>query len=261
MRTLLFVTALLLLITIEILKVYFIIPFPHSQAGHKLGVSYFINMNIWWLRVAALLIIIYPLWQLLRKSKLWQKGLLVTCVLLYATVAYLCNFKYAADRIFDEPREKIFTTAADALKHSGQLVIGVTYNGEDKAYPVSVVAFHHQVKDTVGGKSVIVTYCSFCHTGRVYSPFINGKYDLFRLVGMNNSNAIFEDEATKSWWQQASGIAITGDLKGAQLNEVPSEIMYMGQWLLKHPKSVVMMPDKNFLQQYYEFNIGIFKIY
>ena len=155
----------------------------------------------------------------------------------------------------------MFADAKVASAHNGQLVIGVTYNGEAKAYPVSVVSFHHQVRDTVGGKPVIITYCSFCSAGRVYSPFINGKYSTFRLVGMTNFNSVFEDDITKSWWRQANGVAVAGKLKGTRLDVVPSEIMYLGQWLMAHPKSIVMMPDRNFLQEYHEFNTGKFKIY
>jgi hypothetical protein len=261
MRIVLFLTGTVLLIAVEILKVYFIIPFPHSQAAGYLGLTYFINMHIWWLRIAGFIIVAYPLWQLLYKSRAWQKILAGVAAGLYITALYLCNFQYVAGRIFAELKEKQFTSADDALRHSGQLVIGVIYNGEAKAYPVSVVAYHHQVKDTVGGQPLIITYCSFCRTGRVYTPFINGKYTRFRLVGMSNFNSIFEDEATKSWWKQATGKAITGELKDARLTEVPSEVMYMGQWLAAHHKCQVMKPDRNFLQEYDAFNNGHLSIY
>ena len=68
----------------------------------------------------------------------------------------------------------------------------------------------------------MITYCTVCRTGRVYSPIVNGKLEKFRLVGMDHFNAMFEDETTKSWWQQATGIAIAGPLKGSRLEEIPS---------------------------------------
>ena len=95
-------------------------------------------------------------------------------------------------------------------------------NGEAKAYPIQFLGYHHQVQDTVGGKPMMVTYCTVCRTGRVFEPVVNGKHEKFRLVGMDHFNAMFEDVTTKSWWRQVSGEAITGKLKGQQLPEVHS---------------------------------------
>lgn len=59
----------------------------------------------------------------------------------------------------------------------------------------------------------MVTYCTVCRTGRVYSPMVNGKLETFRLVGMDHFNAMFEDASTKSWWRQSNGDCIAGPLK------------------------------------------------
>jgi hypothetical protein len=96
----------------------------------------------------------------------------------------------------------------------------------------------------------MVTYCTVCRTGRVYSPFVDGKIEEFRLVGMDHFNAMFEDLTTKSWWQQATGVAIAGPLKGKQLPEILSRQMRLGEWLTLHPTSVIFQPDKNFKRQY-----------
>ena len=97
-------------------------------------------------------------------------------------------------------------------------------NGEAKAYPIQLIGYHHQVMDTVGNEPVIITYCTVCRTGRVYSSSLNGRHESFRLVGMDHFNAVFEDETTKTWWQQATGEAIAGPLKGsaAQRNSIAS---------------------------------------
>ena len=110
-----------------------------------------------------------------------------------------------------------------------RLVIGVVNNGEAKAYPIRFLGYHHQVQDTVGGKPVIVTYCTVCRTGRVFEPMVNGKPEKFRLVGMDHFNAMFEDATTKSWWRQVNGEAITGKLKGQQLPEVFQHANLVGE--------------------------------
>jgi len=79
---------------------------------------------------------------------------------------------------------------------------------------------------------------------------VNGKKESFRLVGMDHFNAMFEDSTTKSWWQQATGIAITGPLKGHALKEIPSEQMTLSAWLRAHLNSRILQPDSVFKKQY-----------
>ena len=136
------------------------------------------------------------------------------------------------------------------LDKQNRLVIGVALHGEARAYPIEIIGYHHQVKDTVGGQPILVTYCTVCRTGRVYSPFVNGSYTNFRLVGMDHFNAMFEDSATKSWWQQATGVAITGPLKGTRLQEIPSAQMRLGDWQAAHPNSLILQPDPHFKSRY-----------
>ena len=105
------------------------------------------------------------------------------------------------------------SASADTTNRN-KLIVGVAINNEAKAYPIEIIGYHHQVRDTIGSMPVMITYCTVCRTGRVYSPFVNGKPENFRLVGMDHFNAMFEDATTKSWWRQQSGTAIAGPLKG-----------------------------------------------
>ena len=45
----------------------------------------------------------------------------------------------------------------------------------------------------------------------------------FRLAGINNQNFIMRDEETGSWWQQVTGRAIAGPLRGKRLTLVPHD--------------------------------------
>jgi hypothetical protein len=152
--------------------------------------------------------------------------------------------------MFYQPKEKLFADASSDTTNKDKLVIGVALNKEAKAYPIGIIGYHHQVKDTVGGQPILVTYCTVCRTGRVYSPFVKGRPELFRLVGMDHFNAMFEDAGTGSWWQQATGIAITGPLKGARLAEIPSAQMSLGDWQALHPGSLTLQPDPHFKAKY-----------
>jgi len=168
----------------------------------------------------------------------------------------------AADHMFYQPKKLLLVSAAINKVDSNRLVIGISNNGEAKAYPIQFLGFHHQVQDTIGGKPVIVTYCTVCRTGRVYEPVVNGKHEKFRLVGMDHFNAMFEDETTKSWWRQVTGEAIIGKLKGQQLPEVYSTQTSLADWLQLNPNSLIMQADENFIRSYdstFKFESGASK--
>jgi hypothetical protein len=152
--------------------------------------------------------------------------------------------------MFYQPKTKNLVTAADNKVPIDKLVIGVTINGESKAYPIEIIGYHHQVQDTIGGESIIVTYCTVCRTGRVFSPMVKGEKESFRLVGMDHFNAMFEDKRTKSWWRQATGEAVAGKLKGESLKEFPSQQMRLSAWLRQNPSSLILQPDPAFQNKY-----------
>ena len=249
-RTLLLVTGLLLLLATEILRVYFIMPFPGSQRSNTIGIAYFLNNYIWLFRILGLILFVPAMVYVFRNGKWWKKILLGIFVVLYGAVFYMFNFKFLADKMFIQPKNKILATVATNTVDSNKLIIGVVINNKANAYPIEIIGYHHQVQDTMGGEPVMITYCSVCRTGRVFSPFVNGKFEQFRLVGMDHFNAMFEDETTKSWWRQVSGVAIAGPLKGSALKEIPSEQMRLGAWIRKYPNTLIMQPDAAFVKQY-----------
>jgi hypothetical protein len=198
----------------------------------------------------ALLLLVYPVFQILKNSKRWKKVVALSVLGLYGIIFFFFNFRFQADKMFYQPEHKNLVSAAVNKIPLEKLIVGVSFNGEAKAYPIQLIGYHHQVRDTVGGVPVMVTYCTVCRTGRVFSPMVNGKPETFRLVGMDHFNAMFEDATTKSWWQQATGMAITGKLKGTSLPELPSQQMTLASWLEAYPASLVMQADTTFSKGY-----------
>ncbi len=250
MKRLFLVTGFLLLFASEIARVYFIMPFPGSQQTNTIDVAYWLNNNIFWIRILALVLLIYPLSVIFTKEKRWLKILSVSLLFLYSVVFFFFNYRFEADTMFYQPRNKQFADATHSNISKNKLILGVMINGEAKAYPIQLIGYHHQVRDTVGGQPVIITYCTVCRTGRAFQPFVNGKNETFRLVGMDHFNAMFEDAATKSWWRQATGEAIAGPLKGKSLQEIPSQQMTLESWLQMHPSSTILQPDTTFKDEY-----------
>jgi hypothetical protein len=250
MKRFLLIVGLLLLFAAEISRVYFIMPFPGSQHKNTIGLAYWISNNIFWIRILALLLIVYVLIKTFQRWKIWQKILLFLVLAFYSVIFYFFNFRFEADKMFYQPKNKNFASGIDNKIDSNKLIIGVAINGEAKAFPIQIIGYHHQVRDTIGGTSVMITYCTVCRTGRAFSPIVNGKEESFRLVGMDHFNAMFEDATTKSWWRQATGVAISGPLKGTALKEIPSRQLTLAAWLRQYPNSTVLQPDTLFKRHY-----------
>jgi hypothetical protein len=242
----LFFTGLLGLIFFEIANVYFIMPMPGSQQMDSIDLAYFLYTWRWAFRILFLIVLIAGL----AKSK-WKKRW-VPAVLLLAMIViiYMFNFVMSADHMFLQPTQLLMKPAAENETDTARLVMGVVHNNEAKAYPVQYLGYHHHVQDSIGGKPILVTYCTVCRTGRIYEPVVNGKHEQFRLVGMDHFNAMIEDKSTKSWWRQSTGEAITGKLKGAQLPEVLFTQTSLDQWLKLYPSSLIMQADPVFKDSY-----------
>lgn len=250
MKTVLLILGFFILIVAEILKVYFIMPFPGSQQINSIDFAYFLFFNIGYFRIAGLLLIAFPAWHYLQNGQRASKITIGSLLLLYVVIFYLVNFRFPADKIFYQPETVAFSSARQTTYQPTDLVLGIALNGEAKAYPIENIGYHHQVRDTVGGQPVMVTYCTVCRTGRIFSPEVNGVPENFRLVGMDHFNAMFEDSRTRSWWRQANGEAIAGPLKGTILPELPSEQMALAAWLNKYPESLILNPDSVFTEKY-----------
>jgi hypothetical protein len=59
---------------------------------------------------------------------------------------------------------------------------------------------------------------------------VNGRALHFYLAGINNQNFLMRDRETGTWWQQITGKAIYGPLKGAALDLVPYDELTFGEW-------------------------------
>ena len=234
------------MLVFEILNVYLIMPMPGSQRMNSIDVAYFLYKWRWIFRgffAAVLLIGLF--------STNWRrKWKMAVPLLILAAVIYMTNFNMAADHMFYKATTVVMESAAANKVDSNRLVIGVVNNGEAKAYPIRFLGYHHQVQDIVGGKPLLITYCTVCRTGRVYEPIVNGKPEKFRLAGMDHFNAMLEDASTKSWWRQSTGEAITGKLKGQKLPEFFSTQTSLMEWLKLNPASLVMQEDPSFKDEY-----------
>jgi len=76
----------------------------------------------------------------------------------------------------------------------------------------------------------------------VWETTINGRPLHFHLAGINNQNFIMRDEETGSWWQQVTGEAILGPLKGQKLAPVFHDELTFALWKREKPEGRVLLP-------------------
>lgn len=130
------------------------------------------------------------------------------------------------------------------------MVIAVTIGNRSRAYPIRTLGYHHIVNDTVGGEPIAITYCTLCHTGLIWGRVVGGKTLYFRLAGINNGNALLRDKQTGSIWQQSTGEAIFGPLKGTHLKLVPSDELTAALWHKERPDGDILLPDAVYAPEY-----------
>ena len=170
--------------------------------------------------------------------------------LLWYGIYWVFNKFWVGKYKFLPIRQKVFVSADDNKIDPATQIIGVDHGGVQKAFPVPMLFYHHQIADEIAGKPIWATYCGLCRSGRVYDIEVDGRGLTFGLVGAISFNAVFRDDQTGSWWRQETGEAAKGPMQGRQLDDIPFEQMSLGNWLAKHPESLVLQHDPDFVGKY-----------
>jgi hypothetical protein len=84
----------------------------------------------------------------------------------------------------------------------------------------------------------------------VWTRTVNGRPLHFYLAGINNQNFLMRDKETGTWWQQITGKAIYGPLKGASLELVLSDELTFGEWKSEVPDGKVLAEVPKFVKEY-----------
>jgi hypothetical protein len=148
--------------------------------------------------------------------------------------------------------------AADArFLIDNEYVLGISSNGESRAYPTRFASWHHIINDRIGKPDkggttfVTVTYCIVCNSGiRFDTPLTNHKPLQFDFYGLYNGVMTMYDKQTESVWLQVEGRAVKGPMLGATLKPGPLLDTTWGEWKRLHPDTLVMAPDPRFTDCY-----------
>lgn len=136
-----------------------------------------------------------------------------------------------------------FIRVADEMDIGGrEPVIAVEIDGtEPRAYPVRYLTWHEIVNDTVAGVPIAVTFCPLCNSGITFDRRTEAGVLNFGVSGkLRNSDMVMFDRETQSWWQQAIGTGIVGELTGVELFQLPTWMESWDQFRARNPDGIVM---------------------
>jgi Protein of unknown function (DUF3179) len=250
------VTTLCALIVIATLAVpmYVIRPFV-PQDARALALALTVRGAAPWLSaVCAILALGVVIWAW-RALRLGGKIILPLLLIVMAAGAYVTHINIF-EVMFKPYPSPVFGPANEVKVDADDKVLAVTVNGESHAYPIRTMGYHHIVNDFVAGQPIAVTYCTLCHTGLVWSRVFTLPDEkepstlTFRLGGINNGNAVLRDEQTNSIWQQSTGEAIFGPLKGQHLDLIHSDELTFALWRAEQPNGVVLKPEAPYEAEY-----------
>ncbi len=137
------------------------------------------------------------------------------------------------------------------------LVLGVEFGGEARAYPLRILVWHENANDEVGGVPISVTYCPLCNSAFVFDRRIGGTVREFGVSGLLwNSNVLLYDRqpdpSKESLWSQVKMAAVTGPAAraGLRMKFLPSELTTWREWTERHPTTTVLSDRTGYARNY-----------
>lgn len=146
--------------------------------------------------------------------------------------------------------------AADATwLRDDHIVFGVIINGEARAYPKRILAWHEMAIDRVGGVDLTIVYCTLCGTVIPYESTASGRRFTFGTSGLlYRSNKLMFDEETNSLWSSLEGVPVVGTLVdgGLRLRLRSVVTTRWGEWKRDHPATTVLSLETGYERNYGE---------
>ena len=135
---------------------FIIRPFTHQSArGIMLAMAVRDRAPLGTL-IAAIVFLLLTL-ILWRSSRLWQKIGLGVAVILIAFSTVMARMNYF-EWMFHPVAKAQFENEADSKLAATEMILSVKFNSDARAYPISQMAYHHILNDTVDGVPIAVTY-------------------------------------------------------------------------------------------------------
>jgi len=135
------------------------------------------------------------------------------------------------------------------------IVFGIEINGDARAYPKRILAWHEMFVDTIGGVDIAGVYCTLCGTVIPYRTQHNGvNYQLGTSGFLYRSNKLMYDQSTQSMWSTTRGTPVLGPLvdKGIELAFESVVTTTWGEWRKRHQDTTVLSLNTGHRRDYGE---------
>ncbi|MCY3733821.1 MAG: DUF3179 domain-containing protein [Chloroflexi bacterium] len=148
---------------------------------------------------------------------------------------------------------QVFPEDAAEWINNTDVVVGVEIDGDARAYPIRIIAWHEMVNDTIGGVPVSLAYCTLCGSPILFDGRVGPEVYRFGTSGLlYRSNKLMYDRNTRTLWNQFSGKPAWGPLVGQdiRLKVLPVVVTTWGDWYERHPDTTVLSIDTGFVRDY-----------
>ncbi len=143
---------------------------------------------------------------------------------------------------------------ADAWISDNEPVLAAFAGDEARAYPIRLLLLNEAVNDWLGGSPLLVTYCPRCNSAAVFERNAGTlTLEFGAASALRSENRVLFDEATESWWQQATGKAIAGEFAGLRLRQAEGALISWSDFKRAYPGGTVLSRTSGFDLDY-EFN-------
>lgn len=132
---------------------------------------------------------------------------------------------------------------APALAAAGQTapapeepVIGLSFRGSHRAYPLALFSQRRVVNDVVGSMEVAVFHSPELGVAAAWFRSVLGEPIEF---SGSAAGAIADDLTTVTFWDLTTGLAVKGNLQGQRLVALPATLTSWNGWAALHPDARV----------------------
>jgi len=126
-------------------------------------------------------------------------------------------------------------------------VVGYTDDAQNSiCYPIEEMVMPRDIlNDTFCDKPLLVSYCVGCRSTMLYNPVVDGQRLTFEVLSIHRRNMTMRDLQTGTVWQQATGEAMFGKLKGKQLAFYYYQQTTLTDWIKQNPNTFIAKEGDN----------------
>jgi hypothetical protein len=132
-----------------------------------------------------------------------------------------------------------------------EIVFGIVVNGEARAYQKNIMQVHEMVNDQLGGRTIVVPYCTLCGSAQAFfTDELDGEVLdeplVFRTSGLlSRSNKVMYELGSQSIFDTFTGRARSGPMfvDGVHLAQLTVSVSTWGEWRSEHPDTTIIAGD------------------